>query len=209
MEELALIFGGEATWSDVRADWPDEPILRFIPGTDSGTFDYFVEEIFDRNEEPHLSASNLQFLRTTMCWSRAFRAAPLPSVTSVMPTMKKTGTRSRILNHQRRRANMTQAVEDGTYPLARPLFIYSDATVMAEKPQVAEFINFYLTYVMEEVEAVGYFPASTTRLQPARQGWINAMRGGGAAVALLLPAKAASLAPRRRAGGHGRHRHRG
>jgi phosphate transport system substrate-binding protein len=31
---------------------------------------------------------------------------------------------------------------------------------MAEKPQVAEFINFYLTYVNEEVVSVGYFPAS-------------------------------------------------
>jgi phosphate transport system substrate-binding protein len=54
MEELALIFGDEATnWADVRAGWPDEPILRFIPGTDSGTFDYFVEEVFDKDEEPH------------------------------------------------------------------------------------------------------------------------------------------------------------
>jgi phosphate transport system substrate-binding protein len=29
-----------------------------------------------------------------------------------------------------------------------------------EKPQVAAFINFYLTYVNEEVVDVGYFPAS-------------------------------------------------
>jgi phosphate transport system substrate-binding protein len=43
--ELAQIFSTAAKWSDVRPDWPDEPILRFIPGTDSGTFDYFVEAI--------------------------------------------------------------------------------------------------------------------------------------------------------------------
>ncbi len=47
-------------WSDVRAEWPAEDILRFIPGTDSGTFDYFVEEIFDEDETPHLSAANTQ-----------------------------------------------------------------------------------------------------------------------------------------------------
>ncbi len=60
-EELAAIFSDAATkWSDVRAEWPAEDILRFIPGTDSGTFDYFVEEIFDEDETPHLSAANTQ-----------------------------------------------------------------------------------------------------------------------------------------------------
>ena len=45
LAELALIFSTAAKWSDVRPEWPAEPILRFIPGTDSGTFDYFVEAI--------------------------------------------------------------------------------------------------------------------------------------------------------------------
>ncbi len=49
-EELRTIFGGgfsEAErWSDVRADWPDEPIVRYIPGIDSGTLDFFVERIY-------------------------------------------------------------------------------------------------------------------------------------------------------------------
>ncbi|MCA9895821.1 MAG: substrate-binding domain-containing protein, partial [Anaerolineae bacterium] len=59
-EELALIFSTAATWADVRAEWPAEPIQRFIPGTDSGTFDFFVEEIFDEDEAPILAASNTQ-----------------------------------------------------------------------------------------------------------------------------------------------------
>ena len=57
MEELAAIFSSAETWSDVRAEWPAEAIQRFIPGTDSGTFDYFVEEVFDEDEEPILSAN--------------------------------------------------------------------------------------------------------------------------------------------------------
>src|SRR5688572_26787958 len=43
--ELAQIFSTAVNWSDVRPEWPDEPIQRFSPGTDSGTFDYFVEAI--------------------------------------------------------------------------------------------------------------------------------------------------------------------
>ena len=67
-----------------------------------------------------------------------------------------------------------QSVEDGEYPLARPLFIYSDAGIMTEKPQVADFVNFYLTYVNEEVERVGYFPASAESLEQAKGAWLAA-----------------------------------
>ena len=68
-----------------------------------------------------------------------------------------------------------QTAEDNTYPLSRPLFIYSDAGVMQSKPQVAAFINFYLTHVNEEVRDVGYFPASEEALNTAKQNWLNAM----------------------------------
>ncbi len=60
LEELALIFSTAANWSDVRPEWPAEPIQRFIPGTDSGTFDYFVEIVYAKDEAPILAASNLQ-----------------------------------------------------------------------------------------------------------------------------------------------------
>ncbi len=47
---------------------------------------------------------------------------------------------------------------------------------MQEKPQVAAFINFFLTYVNEEIETVGYFPASTEALDAAKQAWLDAMK---------------------------------
>ena len=68
-----------------------------------------------------------------------------------------------------------ETVDAGEYKLARPLFIYSDAKVMAEKPQVADFINFYLTNVNDVVTDVGYFPASTEALDQAKQNWLDAM----------------------------------
>ena len=71
-EELAAIFSTAQKWSDVRPEWPAEDILRFTPGTDSGTFDYFVEVIMAPanlkdgkadialGEEAALKAANLQ-----------------------------------------------------------------------------------------------------------------------------------------------------
>ena len=46
---------------------------------------------------------------------------------------------------------------------------------MQSKPQVAAFVNFYLTYVNEEVERVGYFPASDEALDGARAAWLAAV----------------------------------
>jgi phosphate transport system substrate-binding protein len=66
-------------------------------------------------------------------------------------------------------------VDNGSYPLARPLFIYSDATVMQEKPQVAAFVNFYLTFVNEEVVNAGYFPVSAEALNGAKQSFLDAV----------------------------------
>src|SRR5690606_22029407 len=68
----------------------------------------------------------------------------------------------------------SETEDSGGYPLARPIFIYSDATILQEKPQVADFINFYLTYVDEEVIDVGSCPASGDALQRAKQNWLDA-----------------------------------
>lgn len=60
IDELAVLFSTAETWADVRPEFPANRIARFIPGTDSGTFDYFVEEVFDEDEAPILAAANLQ-----------------------------------------------------------------------------------------------------------------------------------------------------
>lgn len=49
LDELHEIFTGAELWSDVNAAWPAEPIVRYIPGIDSGTLDFFADEIFQRD----------------------------------------------------------------------------------------------------------------------------------------------------------------
>jgi len=72
-------------------------------------------------------------------------------------------------------APSAETVDSGQYGLSRPLYLYSTAEIMQEKPQVASFINFYLTYVNEEIVDVGYFPASTEALNASKQAWLDAM----------------------------------
>ena len=64
-----------------------------------------------------------------------------------------------------------ETAESGDYPISRPLFIYSDAAIMQEKPQVASFIWFYLNNVNNEITDVGYFPVSDAKLQEGIDAW--------------------------------------
>ncbi len=173
LEELAQIFSTATTWSDVRAEWPNQPIQRFSPGTDSGTFDYFVEVVMGEEEAPLLSAENLQLSEDDNVLVQGVEGSPYAIGYFGYAYYEENAEALKILSIEGVEPTF-DAVEGGEYPLARPLFIYSDATVMSEKPQVAGFINFYLTYVNEEIERVGYFPASEAALNAARDAWTAA-----------------------------------
>ncbi|MBI3162101.1 MAG: phosphate-binding protein, partial [Chloroflexi bacterium] len=68
-----------------------------------------------------------------------------------------------------------ESVDAGEYPLARPLFIYSTAAIMQEKPQVAAFVYFYLTNLEDNIVDVGYFPAPAADLEAAMDAWKTAV----------------------------------
>ena len=173
-EELALIFGEAETWSDVRSEWPDEEIVRYIPGTDSGTFDFFVEEVFDENEEPILGASNNNLSEDDNVLVQGIQGSPYAVGFFGYAYYSENTDVLKILNIEGVEASAA-SVDSGSYPLARPLFIYSDAQIMQSKPQVAGYINFFLTYVNEEITDVGYFPASDDALMTAKLNWLHGM----------------------------------
>ena len=174
MEQLHALFSTAANWSDINPDWPAEPIQRFIPGTDSGTFDYFVEEVFDKDQEPILSAGNLQMSEDDNILVQGVLGGPYSVGFFGYAYYAENADKLNVLNIDGVEAS-TESVDDASYPLARPLFIYTTADIMMEKPQVAAFVNFYLTYVNEEVVDVGYFPANQAALDAAKQAWLDAV----------------------------------
>jgi phosphate transport system substrate-binding protein len=187
LEELAKIFTTATNWSDVRPEWPAEPIQRFTPGTDSGTFDYFNEVVLGpvnlgadgkpdlkKAEEVALNAANLQLSEDDNVLVQGVEGSKYAigyfgfayfqenkgslkalSIGGVEPT--------------------AETAESGEYKLSRPLFLYSDANIMKEKPQVASFIWFFLNNVNNEIGDVGYFPMSDAKLQEGIDAWKAAM----------------------------------
>ncbi|MBC6937893.1 MAG: phosphate ABC transporter substrate-binding protein PstS family protein [Chloroflexi bacterium] len=166
-EELAVIFSTAQNWSDVRPEWPAEPILRFIPGTDSGTFDYFVEAVFEGDEAPILAAANTQLSEDDNVLVQGVESSPYAVGFFGYAYYVGEGERLRTVAINGVQPT-TESVENGSYFLARPLFIYSDAGIIAAKPQVGSFINFYLTHAVEECANVGYFPPSAFALNLAK-----------------------------------------
>jgi len=174
LEELALIFSTASNWSDVRPEWPNEPIRRFIPGTDSGTFDYFVEIVFAKDEAPILAASNLQLSEDDNVLVQGVEGSPYAigffgfAYYQENAGLLKTVSINGIVPNE-------QTAEDNSYPLSRPLFLYSTAQIMQEKPQVAAYLYFFLANVNDEILDVGYFPASQVALEEAFNTWQQAV----------------------------------
>ena len=183
--ELQMIFGEAETWSQVRSEWPDEPIQLVIPGRDSGTFDFFVEEVFDDDpaallgQSPIMSENDNQLagsIHRNPYSIGFFGYAYYLSNSDDLKILTLDGV-----------APSAETMEDGSYALSRPLFIYSDADVMREHPQIADFISYYLDHVSEVIVDVGYFQASQQAQADARDELTRAT--GAAASRAVDPAE--------------------
>lgn len=165
IEELAAIYsaGAGTTWADINPDYPAEEIQLFSPGTDSGTFDFFVEEVFDENEEPILNANPqlseddnvlVQGVTGSSFATAYFGYAYFSENEDTLKALSVNGVEP-----------TAATAESGEYPLSRPLFIYTTPEIMQEKPQVAAFVNFYLQTVNSELGTgegeIAYFPVGS------------------------------------------------
>lgn len=188
VEQLAKIFSNEVTnWSEIDPSWPAEPILRFSPGTDSGTFDYFIEAVMDKayvkdatadkgkGEKALLDAANLQLSEDDNVLSQGVQGSKSSIGYFGYAYYNENASSLKLVKINGVEGN-EESVHSGAYPLARPLFIYTDAAILKEKPQVAAFVNFYLSFVNEEVIKVGYFPASPEALNQAKQNLLDATK---------------------------------
>ena len=175
IDELVVLFSTAATWRDVRAEFPANPIQRFIPGTDSGTFDYFVEEVFDEDEGPILAAGNTQLSEDDNVLVQGISGDGCdPSDASTTCAVgffgyayySENSGRLSVLNIEGIEPT-AESVNADTYPLARPLFMYSTASIIRERPQAGQFLSFVLQFVNEEIVDAGYFPAPDAVLAAA------------------------------------------
>lgn len=166
VDELKRMWEPAATskikkWNQINPTWPNEEFKLFGAGSDSGTFDYFTEAIMgkakssrgdytaseddntlvkgvsgDKNSIGYLPMAYYEENKKNLRAVPVLGGAKAPTKKAVYPTEK--------------------TVEDGTYfPLSRPLFIYVSQK-SAARPEVTEFVQFYLKNAAQIVPAVKY-----------------------------------------------------
>ena len=188
-EQIGKIFAGQFTkWNEVDPSFPAETILVYGPGADSGTFDYFNEVVVAplypdadgkadlvAGGEALLGLEGAQFSEDDNVLVQGVEGSPYAiGYFGFAYFSENSGALKAVAVDGVEPSQAT--VDDGSYPISRPLFIYSDANILKEKPQVAAFIYFYLNNVNDNIVDVGYFPAPTSDSQTSMDAFTGATK---------------------------------
>ncbi|MFB6299351.1 MAG: phosphate ABC transporter substrate-binding protein PstS family protein [Halobacteriales archaeon] len=164
IEELRQLWAadGATNWSDVRSEWPDKEIKRFGPTEASGTFDYFNEAIIGEEADHTSDLQATENDRTIIQGVRNNEYAIGYFGFAFYSNNKDAVKALAIDNGDGCVAPSLDTAKSGEYkPLSRPLFTYPSVSSLKEKPQVAEFAEFFVEHTTDEeivAEEVGYVP---------------------------------------------------
>ncbi|MFP5224191.1 MAG: PstS family phosphate ABC transporter substrate-binding protein [Actinomycetota bacterium] len=147
-----------SNWNQIRPGFPDQPLKLFGPGTDSGTFDYFTDEIngeegasrsdYTASEDDNTLVTGVSGDKSALAY---FGFAYFAENSDKLKLVAVDGGNGCV-------EPSDESVRDGSYsPLARPLFIYVKHAALA-KPEVEAFVRFYIEHADDLVGDVGYTP---------------------------------------------------
>jgi phosphate transport system substrate-binding protein len=152
--------GTVTKWSQVNPAWPDAPVKLFGAGADSGTFEYFTEAMvgkakssrgdYTASEDDNVLVQGVsRDVNAIGYFGYAYYAENTAKLKALPVVSPKTGKAV-----EPSAAN----VENGTYqPLSRPIFVYVKAASL-DKPEVKEFIEFYMKHGAKLTKEVKYVP---------------------------------------------------
>ncbi|MBA2595668.1 MAG: PstS family phosphate ABC transporter substrate-binding protein [Chloroflexia bacterium] len=152
----------EGVWKDVDPAWPNEKIELYGPGPDSGTFDYFTEEIVGEaglSRTDYIPSENdLDLVEGVASQRNALGyfgyAYYAENADRLHPVAIDSGAGCVLPS--------PETIADGSYaPLSRPLFLYVNRERLT-RPEVREFVRFTLDQSNDIVDTVGYVPMEAT-----------------------------------------------
>ncbi|MEN9226875.1 MAG: PstS family phosphate ABC transporter substrate-binding protein [Thermostichus sp. HHBFW_bins_43] len=174
LQELKKIWepaaeGQITRWSQVRSGWPDRPLNLYGRGQDSGTYDYFTQVVVGEagsSRIDYVASEDLEFLVEEISndpdalgffdignYLRHWEdLKPIPLDSGRGPIFPKLET-IRSLEYR---------------PLSRPLLLYINTDSLAEKPQIGDFIEAYLSEPERWIPLVRFLPLSGRAYEMAR-----------------------------------------
>ena len=171
---------GSGDYGEIHAPYPaDAPLEIIAPGEESGTYDSFVEFAItklaeERGQEavtqPDYQASsddnviieNIAGSPTTLGWvGFAFADQSSDSVKS----LEVDGGDGCV-------APTPDTIASGDYPMSRPLFIYVNADEATSRPELAAFVDYYLSDEgIAAVTEADYIALDDAALEETRATW--------------------------------------
>jgi phosphate transport system substrate-binding protein len=179
--QLKQIFSGQTrTWAELDPSYPPVEIAVFSPGADSGTFDFFVDQVLDGDDQAILNTPGVVTSEDDEVLLKGIVANPYAIGYFGYAYYKAEPGRLRALaidSGSGPVAPTQGTAQSGSYPLSRPLFLYSSQEILREKPQVAAFVSYYLRFVELQIDDVGYFTASRTIGAQTRADLVAVLQG--------------------------------
>jgi phosphate transport system substrate-binding protein len=146
-------------WKDVRPGFPDQKLRLYGPDTDSGTFDYFTEEV---NGEAQVSRADYTASAddNVLVQGVSGDKGGLGYFGYAYYKPNAANLKALAIDNGKGCVDVKpETIEDGSYsPLSRPLFIYVNKASMA-RSEVKKFIEFYLDEGAKLTNEVGYVAA--------------------------------------------------
>lgn len=163
-EELYKIFKVDSKislWSDINPTWPATKINFYLPALDSGTFDYFHENVMQGNTEVRADATSSQDFNVLVTGVEGDKNA-LGFFSYAYYQAAKEKVHALSVNQI---APDRLAIINNEYPLARDLYIYVNKNNYLNKIILRQFVSYYLEHVAMLVEEVGLIPLSNAAYQ--------------------------------------------
>jgi len=171
VEQLNAIWGPDSkisNWNEIPGlkEEFDEELALFGPGTDSGTFDYFTDEINGEEGATRKDYNNVG--ENDNATVTGVEGSPGGMGYAGFSYYTENEGKLKALEVDNGKGCVGPSVEtaqDGSYsPLSRPLFIYpSDAAL--KKPEVKAFVDYYLENATDIAESVGFVPLTEEQLE--------------------------------------------
>jgi phosphate transport system substrate-binding protein len=177
-EELKALWepaaeGKVERWNQVRSEWPARQITLYGPGTESGTFDFFTDEVVG---EEGASRSDYQASEDDNVLVQGVAGDPNALGYFGFGYFEENQNRLKALPVNGV-APGAQTAQSGEYPLARPLFIYVNREDLDQQQELQDFVSFYLDNLNQVVEQARFVPLSESALQEARERFNNRTTG--------------------------------
>jgi phosphate transport system substrate-binding protein len=162
-------------WRDVRPSFPNQPIKLYGPGTDSGTFDFFTQKI---NGKEKASRSNYTPSEDDNVLVQGVSGDKGALGYFGFSYYNENRDKLKLISvdgGQGCRAPSVASIQNYSYHLARPLFIYAKRTSFA-RPAVEAFIGFIFNNEKRIADAARYVALTPKQLKKAKFQYTQAVK---------------------------------